>query len=171
MRQSFVTRCLYVVILGGILFLPVATAQAQVAAKTTAQLAREADVVAVGHVSSMISEWNDTRTSIRTRVTIAVSEFVKGGEPGSSLTLYVPGGEVGTVGELYSDMPVFHRDEDVVVFAQRTPQGAFRVAGGSLGKYSVTRDAATGREVVSNRLSLNDFAAQIRAALQAGPSK
>lgn len=167
MRHSLMARWLIVVMIA-LAASCSSSARAQVSAMTTAELTRQADVVAVGQVASLASEWNENHSRIRTRVTITVSEFLKGGSAGSTLTLYVPGGEVDGVGELYSDMAVFHRDESVVVFAQRTPQGSYRVAGGSQGKYVVTVDAATGKQIVSNRMTLDDLTARVKAAQNAG---
>ena len=64
---------------------------------------------------------------IRTRVTLSVDQFVKGGSPQNSLTIYIPGGEIDGVGEVYSHMPTFRQNEDVVVFAEKDRDDRYRV--------------------------------------------
>ncbi|HTX99353.1 MAG TPA: hypothetical protein VMG09_04990 [Bacteroidota bacterium] len=171
MRRLFVTLRLQLLVLGALLTFGLSPARSQNVSMTTDDLARQADVVAVGHVSSLVPQWDETHSRIRTQVTIAVSQNVKGTSAGSTLTLLVPGGELDGVGEMYSDIPVFRRDEDVVVFAQRSVQGSYRVAGGLLGKFTVAKDELTGRAMVSDRLSVDEFASQLRSAIEAHPLK
>jgi hypothetical protein len=141
------------------------------------ELARSAESVAIGQVTGIASEWDETGKAIRSRVTLAVSEYVKGGGSGSSLTIYVPGGEVGGVGEIYSHAPSFRRDENVVVFVEKDKQDHYRVAGGVQGKYIIEQDKATGKPVVSGIIPLDQFKARIRNAAasgspgQAGPGR
>ncbi len=137
---------------------------AQVKSVPTDELARRAEVVAVGKVTGVQSEWNADQTMIRTRVTVSVDEFVKGNEPGGTLTLYVPGGEIGTVGEMYSHTPKFKGKEEVVVFAAKNFQGIYNVSGGSEGKFSVRRDETTGNRMVTETMSLEQLKNEVRAA-------
>jgi hypothetical protein len=135
-------------------------------APSSEDLARQADVVLVGTVRELKSEWNASRTQIVTRVTVAVDQFLKGGTTGASFTLFVPGGEVGTVGEMYSHLPVFRRNEDVVVFAEKDRQNHYRVAGGRAGKLTVRKDPATGTPLVAGRQRLDEFVTSIRSAVE-----
>ena len=136
---------------------------------TTEELSQTAEVVAHGRVREMKSEWDETKSRIRTRVTLSVDEYIKGGG-GSSMDIFVPGGEVGGVGEIYSHMPKFSQDEDVVVFAEKDKKGRYRVAGGSDGKYGVKKDEVTGKPVVAGGKKLDDFKAEIKNAAK-GPKK
>lgn len=103
---------------------------------------------------------------IRTRVTVNVDQYVKGGSAGNALTLYVSGGEVDGVGEVYSDMPRFRAEEEVFVFAKKDARGFYRVAGGDQGKYTILKDEASGRPMVAGRKTLEEFTASVRTALQ-----
>ncbi len=171
MRQSLLMRCSLLAVLGLTTSMGIPAARAQISSVTTAELTRQADVVAVGRVSSLLPEWNETRTRIRTRVVISVSEFVKGSNAGSTLTVYVPGGEIDGVGEMYSDMPAFRKDEDVMVFAAKDKNERYHVAGGVEGKYSIKTDAATGARLVSGVAPLAQIVAQVRSAVEAGAVK
>ncbi len=131
-------------------------------------LTKRAESVAIGQVSDVTSEWDETGKAIRSRVTLAVSEYLKGGGSGSSLTLYVPGGEIGGVGEIYSHMASFRANEDVVVFVEKDKQNRYKVSGGNQGKYLIQQDKVTGQQVVSGTIPLDQFKSRIKNAAQAG---
>ncbi len=135
---------------------------------STVELAKKADVVVVGKVSSLNCEWKESRTRIQTRVAVTVDNYLKGndGGGGGPITLLVPGGEVGVEGEIYSDMPQFQRDEEVVVFAQREKNNNFRVSSGHAGKFTIERDRTTGKAVMSDRMTLEEFTTQIKNAMK-----
>jgi hypothetical protein len=141
-------------------------ASAQTKTLTTTELAQRAEVVAVGKVTGLESEWNEARTMIRTRVTVAVDEYVKGSEPGSTITIYVPGGEIGMVGEIYSHTAKFRTKENVVVFAEKDSQNRYRISGGTEGKLSVKADEKTGKRMVTGTMSLDQLTSKVRAAIQ-----
>ena len=85
---------------------------------TTNDLTNQADVVAVGKVSAMKSEWNTDKTRIVTRVTVSVHEYLKGGGE-QQMSILTPGGEIGEIGEIYSGTARFTENEEVVVFARK----------------------------------------------------
>ncbi len=145
-----------------LLFLPGLVA-GQEQATSLAGLTRRADVVVSGRVTTLESEWDETRTRIRTRVSVAVDEFVKGTGREGTLTLYTPGGEIDGVGEVYSEMPAWKSGEQVVVFAQKDQRGKYLVTGGHQGKLTVTKDERTGRPMVTESLSLEEFTRQVRS--------
>ncbi len=130
----------------------------------TDDMSRKAEVVVVGTVNRVASEWNASHTRIVTRVTLAVDQYVKGSSTGGTMTLVVPGGEVGGVGEWYSHSPQFKENEDVLVFAEKDAQGMLRVTAGNRGKISLRKDGETGRRVLSNGLPLERLMNQIRDA-------
>jgi hypothetical protein len=132
---------------------------------STEALTKRAEIVAVGKVTAMKSEWDRNKTRIVTRVTIAVGEYLKGGA-GNVMTITSPGGEVDGVGEWYSHTERFKKDEDVVVFAEKDTKGNYRVAGGQDGKISIKKDESTGVSQVSGRMSLDDFKARIKDAVR-----
>ena len=129
------------------------------------ELTQSSDVIAVGQVKNMTSEWDETGTRIRTKVQVSVDQLVAGTNPGSTLTLYVPGGEVGTVGEFYSHMPVFKREEQVVVFATQDKQHHYRVSAGVQGKFTVQKDQTTGKPIVPGHATLEEFTSMIKTTV------
>lgn len=155
-------RCLWIVPHVLCFMIPMGL-MAQSKAISTEDLTAQAEVVAVGKVKEAKGEWDETHSRIRTRVTLSVEEYLKG-SGGSSLEVYVPGGEVDGVGELYSHTAKFSVAEEVVVFAERDGKGRFRVAGGSQGKHSITKDEASGKRVVSHYWTLDDFKGKVNKA-------
>lgn len=143
----------------------VSAAHAQQKAKALDELAKEADVVAIGRVTNLQSQWDEGKTRIYTRVSLTVDEFVKvGSERSKVVTILTPGGEVGEVGELYTHVPVFKRNEEVVVFLRTADRGSYRVAAGMQGKYLVEQDPVTGEKLVAGKYPVKEFAATVKKA-------
>ena len=146
-------------------------ARGQSKEQTVEQLATRAEIVAVGTVADLRSDWNADRTRISTQVTLRVDQYLKGGNTGNILTLTVPGGEVDDVGETYSHVPRFSQNEAVVVFAQADKGGMLRVTGGEQGKISVRRDERSGRMLVGQGEVLEAFTTRIKNALKSRQQK
>jgi hypothetical protein len=132
------------------------------------ELARSSDVIVVGKVASMKSNWTADRSRIVTTVTLQVDQSLKGATGGSTITLVTPGGEVDGVGELYTHSARFARQEDVVVFARRTPKGEFAVTAGQQGKMSIRKDPESGALTVGGGTTLSEFTRHILKAVKAG---
>lgn len=158
------------------------TIQAQSVAKTTGRaksapavmvdrLAQQSDVVAVARVSGVRSEWNEDKSRIQTRVTLAVEQGIKGAAAEESITILTPGGEVEGVGELYTHMPQFKENEEVLVFASKDAKGNLRVTSGASGKFTVEKDAATGAKRVQNLGTIDELSAKIRKAQSTEPKR
>lgn len=131
------------------------------------RLAREADVVVAGRVSTTRGEWNEDRSRIQTRVTVVVDRTLKGGQPATGeLTILVPGGEVDGVGELYTHMATFRENEEVLVFANRDAKGNLRVTSGMDGKLRIERDAKTGARTIPSLGDLEEVSARVSSALK-----
>ncbi len=151
----------YILVLSGVMLIASSAALCQ--PRKIVDLSKRSEIVAVGKVASLKSEWTPDKQRIQTRVTLSVNEYVKGAA-GNSVELVVPGGEVGAVGELYTHMPKFSQGEEVVVFVSKDKKGRFRVVGGSDGKYDIEHDIRTGKSVVAGNRPLDEFKAEIRSA-------
>lgn len=128
---------------------------------TPEELARSSDIVALGKVEHLASEWTEGKKTIVTRVTIRVDEFLKGGS-GQTLTVLVPGGEVDGVGEWYSHTARFKKDEQVVLFAKKQGTSEFHVTGGENGRLMVTKDPRTGASVVPGGIALDEIRKRVK---------
>jgi hypothetical protein len=132
----------------------------------TDQISKDADVIVVGKVGKLVSEWNADKSRIQTRVTIAVSDMIKGDGSVQTINVVVPGGEVDGVGEWYSHSPRFVNSEDVVVFAKKDRRGLLRLASGQQGKFTIQDDQATGARIIPNVGTLTQFTSRIKNSLK-----
>ncbi|HCV43348.1 MAG TPA: hypothetical protein DGH68_07675 [Bacteroidetes bacterium] len=142
-------------------------ALSQPAAAATEDLAQRADVVVVGKVTGVKSEWNGDRSRIYSTVTVQVDEHIKGAKAQQSVVIATPGGEIDGVGEVYSHTARFRADEQVIVFATADRQGKLKVVGGDEGKLTVTKDAMTGMLMVGDREPLTAFTSRLKSVVQA----
>lgn len=129
-----------------------------------AGLTRRSDLIIVGKVKEVHSEWNKNKTRIYSRITLKVDQLVKGNSPGNQVSFLQPGGEVGTVGEAYSDIPRFRDDENVLLFLEKTKYGAnYMVTGGIGGKFPVQVNSRNEHKTVGG-INLNFIIDQIKKA-------
>ena len=141
-------------------------ALSQSAMAATEDLAQRADVVVVGKVTEVRSEWSADRSRIYSHVTVLVDEHIKGVESQQSVVIATLGGEIDGVGEVYGHTARFKTDEQVVVFAAADRQGRLRVVGGDEGKLTVTKDELTGLQMVADRELLTAFKSRLKSVVQ-----
>lgn len=148
---------------------------ADVASLTTA-----ADVVVRARVVRLTSAWVDGTPAsglIATTVELQPTEWWKRAAQTGTLSVRVPGGVVGDLGQLSPGAPSFTEGEEVVVFLRRLAprQHLYSVERWSLGKFSVRAQtrALRSREGVTCRgcrpgepdeLSLKELRERVRAA-------
>ena len=128
------------------------------------QLTANADLIVTGKVSGNRSNWNIDKTRIYTEATLKVDEYLKGNSNGSQVVITYPGGEVRGIGELYTHMPKFENNEDVLVFLKKDEKG-FKVFDGEEGKIGIIKDAKTGEKITNSNIRINDLKAQIKSYL------
>ncbi len=127
-------------------------------------LTKEAEVIVVGKVGKLSSEWN--KDKIETQVSVSVGQTIKGNFSEKTIVVVVPGGERDGVGEWYSHTARFNPDEDVVLFAKRDNTGKYIVAGGERGKILVKKDSK-GQKMIPNFGTLDEFTTAIKKSLKA----
>ena len=125
-------------------------------------LSKKADMILMGKVMQKESNWNKSKTKIYTIATLQVDENLKGSSTGNSVQIIYPGGEVGDVGEIYTHMPRFKDNEEVLVFLQKeNKNNIFKVVNGEEGKLSVIKDERINAKVTSSGLSIKSLKKQI----------
>ena len=140
------------------------TLSAQITSTNVEKLAKDSDVIITGKVIKKKSSWNESKTRIYTKTTVQVDEYLKGTDSGGSVEIRYPGGEVGDVGELYTHMPRFEDDEEVLVFLKQDDQSeAFKVLYGEEGKINVIRDEKSNEKMTGSKVRLNDLKSQIKS--------
>ena len=130
------------------------------------ELSKKSELIVTGKVIDQIAEWNEEKTRIYTRVTIAVDEYHKGERSENTVTVTHLGGEIGDVGELYTGTARFVKDEEVFLFLKKDQKGNLRVTGSNQGKYMIRRDEVTGRRMISKSKSLEDFKGQVKSIVK-----
>ena len=118
-------------------------------------LAREAEVILLGEVREVRSDWSMDRRLILTTASIRIQEIWKGRLNHQDVLIQIKGGQVGEIELRVSDVPRFRTGENVVLFLKAIPDPAhprntvraalaavpvFSVFGKAQGKYSVGRD-------------------------------
>ncbi len=141
---------------------PAVSAGAAMIEQTVAQLAGGSTDIVGGQVLSVISEWNETETFIFTRVNIRVDETHKGALPvPATITVIVPGGEVGEIGLGVEHAPQFEVGQEVIVFLRLLQPPLYAVTAWEQGKFTVENG-----EVMEKRASVSSFIEEIREALK-----
>lgn len=127
------------------------------------KLAKGADVIVTGRVIEKKSSWNENKTRIYTRTTLQVDEYLKGKGNGNSVEVTYPGGEVGDLGEIYTHMPRFEDQEEVLVFLKKdkNPKG-FKVFNGESGKITMVRDLKTNEKMTTSKIRIADLESLIK---------
>ncbi len=117
-------------------------------------LTMESDVIAIGDIKEVESGWNMWRTMIYTYSTLSVEEYVKGGEEQKTLIITTEGGTVGGSSVWVEDVPVFTKNETVLVFLKRAGR-EFSVVGWVQGKYIVENGEVRG--ISGEKTSLDEY--------------
>ena len=96
-----------------------------------------------------------------------VEEYLKGENNRKSVEITTLGGEVGDVGEVYTHMPKFEDNEEVLVFLKKDNKNeGYEVFSGEEGKIKVHKDAITKEKVTSSDIHLKDLKSQIKSFLK-----
>jgi hypothetical protein len=131
------------------------------------KLSKNSDLILTGKVVHQNSSWNENKTRIYTKATLKVDEYLKGNNAGNSVEVIYPGGEVDGVGELYSHMPRFNNDEEVLVFLKKDKKKTdYKVFAGEEGKITVINDSKTGEKITSSNVKIEHLKAQIKSYLK-----
>ena len=139
---------------------------AQQEAVNLKELTTNSDAIITGKVTQQISSWNEDKTRIYTLATVQVDEYIKGNNSGNTVTIKCPGGEVGEVGELYSHMPRFENNEEVLVFLKKDGSSSdFKVSNGENGKISLIKDLRTGELMTNSNVRISTLKTQIKNIL------
>ena len=112
------------------------------------ELTTDARAVAHGRVIALEAQWLEGRRSIETLVTLEVETYLKG-DLGRSVTLRVPGGQMGPYRSVMLGAPTFVEGEEVVVFLAASGPAIPHLVGLAQGVFRVRTDAATGTRLVT----------------------
>ena len=111
------------------------------------EIVGESQIIAYGRVVDAVAELSDDRKRIETIVTFEVETYLKGG-PGETITLRVPGGQVGRYRSVTVGAPVLESGTEAVLFLRKPDEGLPYVFGLNQGMFRVQRDPRTERRLV-----------------------
>ena len=158
--QVTILRLFFILIIVGGFY---SSAFAQLTSSEFKSMSKNADLIITGKVTQQNSNWNENKTRIYTTATIQVEESIKGNSQ-SLVEVRYPGGEVGDVGELYTHMPKFENNEEVLVFLTKDEKStSYKVLNGEDGKINVINDPKTGEKVTTSNVKINSIKAQIKS--------
>jgi len=131
-----------VIVLAALLW-PQAAAATTFIVMETSDLTRAADTIVVGRVEALQSVIT-ARGRIFTQVSVSPEELLKGGPAAGTISVRVPGGEVGGQRRVIHGAPSFHIGEEVLLFLSRGADGHLHTRYLAMGKFSVVTDPSTG---------------------------
>jgi len=127
------------------------------------KLTKKADLILTGKVAHKESAWNGDKTRIYTKTSIQVDEYLKGLANGNTVEVVIPGGEVGDIGELYTHMPAFEDDEEVLVFLKKDKKSkTYQVLNGQEGKIKIQKTGISKDKVAGSNSSISELKVQIK---------
>lgn len=124
-----------------------------------------------GTVVSSLGGYDERYKSVFTYTILRLTRVLKGEVTPSSageIVIKEPGGIVGNLGSEIFGIPQFKAGEDVLLYLDTWPDGSLRVYQWFLGKYTITINAATGRELISRESA--DPRVSILGRSRLGPS-
>lgn len=107
-------------------------------ALSTEDLVKQSSLVAVAEVRSVRVERH--RSTIVTKAELGLSRVFFGAEPGDTVTVIVPGGEIGELGQRVRGAPSLTEGETCVVFLESAGASLFQFVGLGQGKLEITPD-------------------------------
>jgi len=157
LSSSFIFTCILLIV-----FLQF-NSHSQTVQSEIKNLSEGADIILTGKVITQNSAWNKEGSRIFTNVVIQAEEYIKGDYIEKTIVLTTPGGEVGEIGELYSHVPRFSTDEEVLLFVKKDKKSNnFTVFDGESGKISLYNDKTTGEKVTSRNKKITTLKSEIK---------
>jgi hypothetical protein len=136
-------------------------------------LVKKSNRIVIGKVRSSRTFWTSDRKLILTNYTIEVQETIKG-QDASTVEITTIGGKIGDLTLHVAGMPQFEKDENAVVFVEKSGiystvvglgQGKFAISNGEGSNDVRGLDLPDGSQVHATKMSLATFKRQIKLSL------
>lgn len=108
-------------------------------ALSIAELTTRSDVIVLGTVSFITSDWNLNQTAIETRIDLKVEEIFKGTVDHGKISFHQLGGIAGEIASSVGEAALFEEGERVAVFLLKNNRDRLQLVGSFQGKFSVQR--------------------------------
>ena len=165
-------NALRLMLLAAALLAACSPAKAAVVARSIAQLTEKSDLIVIGDVLEVVSEWNADHSLIISRIDVKVVDRIKG-LPDDRISLNVVGGTIGDLTLATSVTPRFIVDDHVLLFVNGPGNqltGEYQGALLTDGKDAVRSDPDFRHRMdASTKRPLKDVLDEIRAALPGNP--
>lgn len=130
-------------------------------------LSKGADIILTGKVVKQNSSWNHDGSRIYTAVEIQTEEYLKGDYNQKTIVLTTLGGEVDNIGELYSHMPRFSNDEEVLLFVKKDKKDlSYKVLNGEQGKLTLLADKNGGEKITGFNMKISELKKEIKGYVE-----
>jgi hypothetical protein len=141
-------------------------------ALSISELTARSDIIAIGTVSSITSDWNPNKSIIETRIDLKVEAILKWTVAQNRIIFYQLGGVVADTASSVGETARFDENERVTVFLSRNNQQRLQLVGSFQGKFSVERRAqgevavrrVPGLNKPLDEIPFDDFKMQIQKA-------
>jgi hypothetical protein len=111
-------------------------------------LSKSAYAIVHGRVVSVQAQWSEDARHIESLVSISAIDYLKG-NLGATVTIRVPGGELGRYRSVMVGAPTFREGDEVVLFLGTSPPAMPYLLGLGQGVYRLTRATPTSEPLVS----------------------
>lgn len=153
----------------GLVFLVSQPAIAQSLRLSLEDLAKSADLIAMGRIEKISSQSIPNDPNITTQIEVTVVEQWKG--PKKSLLIVTqPKGSAGEITQAVPGTPQFIAGEETILFLNGTQNGLYRIAGGRQGKLLVKTDSRTQEQITQDITGktqpLEEFVRNLKAVLR-----
>jgi len=138
-----------------------AGADAAVRPMALGDLTAASSVVVHGRVVSLDSRWDEGHRTIHTAVEVEPIDYLKGDASAETIVFEMPGGTVGEIRLVVSDLPSFEVGEEVILFLK---DDYFRVVGFFQGKFKVNKGV-----VVEEGMSVEELRRKVAGAAMGAP--
>ncbi len=102
-----------------------------------AELTKRSDVIVLGTVTVVSSDWNFDRTAIETRIDLKVEETFKGTVDEGKIIFDQLGGVVGEIASSVGEAASFKEGEKVAVFLFKSNRDRLQLVGFFQGKFGI----------------------------------
>jgi hypothetical protein len=136
-------------------------------------LVKKSNKIIVGKVRNSRTFWSSDRKLILTNTTLEVQETMKG-QDASTVEITTIGGKIGDLTLHVAGMPQFEKDENAVVFVEKSgiystvvglAQGKFAISNGDVSNDVTGLDLPDGSQVRATKMSLATFKRQIKLSM------
>lgn len=124
----------------------------------------ESRAIVTGRVVALSTAVDSSTELVYTYIRVSLNAVLKGEIAEHEIVLKELGGETRDHGTLIFGAPRFEPGQDVFLYLNTWPDGSLRVHQGFLGKFEITRDAATGRLFVERRMEEHNIVMTVDSA-------